>query len=156
MGDLMTLPEEDWDPTQQDWDTYRDTLTARLKALANDGSTILPLAQYEELWPLWMWKRAVERRDQFVTEFRPHLAVWCRMTLSNASVPLDGDSAFNAYCTYLFLRWQWCYLQLIVVTAGMPQPQRRRIRLCDLSIAQQRAIRIPVGEDLPPPTPRQA
>lgn len=140
----MATLQPEWEPTAQDLDLYRDTLSERRKALAKNEDTYLSIDRYEEIWPLWMWKKAVEQRDQFVTEFLPHLSTWWRMVHRNASVSTDNDPAFKAFCVTLFLRWQWCYFQLIVATAGMPQPLRRRIRLCDLSIAEQQAIRIAV------------
>jgi hypothetical protein len=149
----MTTHEQDWEATRQDLDIYHHTLSERMKVLAKNDNTVLPIGQYEDIWPLWMWKRAVERRDQFVIEFLPQLFAWWHMVRPNASVPTDDDPAFKAFCAHLFLRWQWCYFQLVVATAGMPQPLRRRMRLCDLSSAEQQAIRIPIGHDLPQPPP---
>ncbi len=143
----MATSQPEWEPTEQDMDLYLDTVSERRKVLAHTEDTLLSIYQYEEIWPLWMWKRAVEQRDQFVEEFQPNLIAWWRVVHSNASLLSEDERAFKVFCANLFMRWQWLYLQLVVATAGMPQPLRRRMRLCDLSSAEQQAIRIPVGQD---------
>ena len=147
----MATSQQEWEPTEQDMDLYRDAVLERIKILGKTENTILPIDQYEEVWPLWMWKWAVEQPDEFVAEFQPHLTAWWRMVYPDASVLSDDDPVFKAFCANLFLRWRWCYLQLLVATAGMPQPLRRRMRLCDLSSAEQQAIRMAVHRTLHSP-----
>jgi hypothetical protein len=147
----MATSQPEWEPTEQDLDLYRKTVSERMKALANSQGAVLPIDQYEEIWPLWMWMRAVEQRDQFIAEFQSHLTAWWRMAHPNASLLSEDHRAFKVFYANLLLRWRWCYLQLLVATAGMPQPLRRRMRLCDLSHAEQQAIQIAVGQALHSP-----
>jgi len=71
----MASSQPEWESTEQDLDLYRDTVAECMKILANTKDTILPIDQHEEIWPLWMWKRAVKLHEQFITEFLPRPTV---------------------------------------------------------------------------------
>ena len=133
----MATSQPEWEPTEQDLDLYRDTVSERMKIFAHTEDRVLPIDQYEEIWPLWMWKRAVEQHERFIAEFQPHLTAWWRRVHPNASVLSGDDQTFNDFYANLRPRWWWCYFRLLVATEGMPQPLRRRMRLCDLSSGEQ-------------------
>jgi len=133
----MATSQPEWEPTEQDLDLYRDTVSERMKIFAHTEDTVLPLDQYEQIWPLWMWKRAVEQHERFIAEFQPHLTAWLRRLHPNASVLSEDHRPVKVFYANLLLRWRWCYFQLLVATEGMPQPLRRRVRLCDLSRVEQ-------------------
>lgn len=146
---LTTMPHRDWVPAQEDWDTYRDDVTKRLTVLVKDERAVLPLREHEPLCPLWLWRMALTQPSTFGNEFYAHLVAWCREVhpydpLSPGSIP-----KFKTFCIHLYRRWKWYYLHLVAATAGLPQPQRRRMRLSDLSTLQQQAIRLPVTVTTP-------
>jgi hypothetical protein len=147
----MATSQPEWQPTEQDIDLYRAAVSDRMKVLAITEDTFLPIDQYEEIWPLWMWKWAIEQRDRFVTEFHAHIFAWWRMVSPNTSELSVDDPVFKVFLDRLFLRWRWLYLQLVAATAGTPQPLRRRMRLCDLSRAERQAILIAVDRSFHSP-----
>ena len=144
----MATSQQEWEPTEQDMDLFRNSVSGHMKDFATTEDTFLPIERYEETWPLWMWKRAIEQRDQFVAEFHGHFIAWWRLFSPNFSVLSVDDPVFKVFLDHLFLRWHWLYLKLVVATAGLPQPLHRCTRLCDLSSAEHQAIQMAVHRTL--------